>query len=266
MTDELLFERLAAHGGPVDIDPGFEDRLYVLLQQEMRRSERSSRPALLLAAALAAILAISAAVAVGSGLIELPWLDRSPEPSPSASASASSEPSPTADQARDPGWSTAGTMNEERADASATVLLDGTVLVVGSVFIADAGPPSASAELYDPASRTWTTTGSMNEGRLSHSAVRLLDGRVLVVGVPGVPELYDPISGTWTTTGSPTAAEGGWLLALLPDGRVLAVGGGAAAVLQSSMTRTAKRGRPRGTWSRANLRPPAPCCSTGECW
>ena len=75
MTDERLFERLAAHAGPADIDPGFEDRLYALLQQEMGRSRRSSRPILLLVAALLAILAISAAAAVGSGLIEVPWFD-----------------------------------------------------------------------------------------------------------------------------------------------------------------------------------------------
>jgi len=80
MTDERLFERLAAHAGPADIDSGFEDRLYVLLQQEMNRSGRSARPMLLLVAALLAILTISAAVAVGSGVVELPWLDESPTP------------------------------------------------------------------------------------------------------------------------------------------------------------------------------------------
>ncbi len=34
-------------------------------------------------------------------------------------------------------------MNEGRTDPSATVLLDGTVLVVGSIFVADGGGPSA---------------------------------------------------------------------------------------------------------------------------
>lgn len=84
MTDERLFERLAAHAGPADVDSGFEDRLYLHLQQEMGRSRRSARLVLLLAAALAAILAISAAVAVGSGLVKLPAI--LPAPSPSAAA------------------------------------------------------------------------------------------------------------------------------------------------------------------------------------
>jgi hypothetical protein len=45
------------------------------------RPERSARPALLLVAALLLLLTISAAVAVGSGVVELPWFDESPTPS-----------------------------------------------------------------------------------------------------------------------------------------------------------------------------------------
>lgn len=81
MTDERRFELLAAHAGPADVAPGFEDHLYAMLLQERRRSGRLARPALLLVAVLLAALAISAAVAVGSGVVELPWLDESPTPS-----------------------------------------------------------------------------------------------------------------------------------------------------------------------------------------
>ncbi len=87
MTDERLFERLATHAGPAEFDAAFEDRLYSVLQREMRRPGRSSRPALLLVAALLAALAISAVV--GSGLIEPPWADRSVIPTPSATPSSS---------------------------------------------------------------------------------------------------------------------------------------------------------------------------------
>jgi hypothetical protein len=94
MTDERLFELLAAHAGPADVAPGFEDRLYALLLQEPRRSGRPARPALLLVAALLATLAISAAVAVGSGVVELTWLDASPTPS----AAESDAPTPGSPQ------------------------------------------------------------------------------------------------------------------------------------------------------------------------
>jgi len=95
MNDERLFRRLAAHAGPAEIDPGFEDLLYALLEREMRRREQSARPALLLVAALLTILMISAAIAIGSGLVGLPRLDESPTPSPSATASEQSELAPT---------------------------------------------------------------------------------------------------------------------------------------------------------------------------
>lgn len=72
MTDERLFERLAAHAGPADVDPAFEDRLYTVLQQEMRQSRRTLRPALLLVAALLLALAMGAAALVLSGIVEPP--------------------------------------------------------------------------------------------------------------------------------------------------------------------------------------------------
>jgi hypothetical protein len=82
MTDELLFERLASHDGPAAMDSAFEARLYAVLERE-QRGGRSLRPALLLAATLMLVLAITAAIAVGSGFIKPPWLDRLLFPGPS---------------------------------------------------------------------------------------------------------------------------------------------------------------------------------------
>jgi hypothetical protein len=59
---------------------------------------------------------------------------------------------------------------------TATLLLDGRVLVAGG------GSNGTSAELYDPATGTWSPTGSMSVGRAGFTATRLADGRVLVAG------------------------------------------------------------------------------------
>ena len=106
----------------------------------------------------------------------------------------------------------------------ATLLLDGRVLAIGTT--------AASAELYDPATGTFTSTGPMTTGRDSATATLLKDGRVLIAG--GMPasgstlasaELYDPGTGKFTPTGSMNAARQGAAASLLLDGRVLITGG-----------------------------------------
>ncbi|MFP2933181.1 kelch repeat-containing protein, partial [Pyxidicoccus sp. 3LG] len=56
-------------------------------------------------------------------------------------------------------WSSAGTMAVARHGHTSTLLPSGKVLVVGGDFVA-AGV--GTAELYDPASGTWTATGSLD--------------------------------------------------------------------------------------------------------
>ena len=109
------------------------------------------------------------------------------------------------------------------------MLPNGKVLVAGGQD--SSGSPFASAELYDPASGSWSATGSLNTARYFHTATLLPNGMVLVAG--GVhrwhffasAELYDPASGTWTATGSLNTARYFHTATLLPNGMVLVAGG-----------------------------------------
>ncbi len=103
-----------------------------------------------------------------------------------------------------------------RLDHTATLLPNGKVLVAGGLsYNFDSPFTLASAELYDPASGTWTATGSLATARYLHTATLLPNGKVLVAGgyFGGIysplasAELYDPASGTWTATGSLVTAR-----------------------------------------------------------
>src|SRR5437773_6217092 len=89
-----------------------------------------------------------------------------------------------------------------------------------------------TAQLSDPASRTWTATGSLNTARYWHTATLLQNGRVLVAAgsdntfqVSASAELYHPASGTWTATGSLNTARDHHTATLLQNGMVLVAGG-----------------------------------------
>jgi Galactose oxidase, central domain len=107
-------------------------------------------------------------------------------------------------QLYDPGsetWTTTGKMTTGSARGTATLLLDGRVLVAGGPGGPGGYGPIASADLYDPASGTWTATQSLLAPRVGHTATRLPDGRALVAGgntgsgsAPSA-ELFDPGSG-----------------------------------------------------------------------
>ena len=80
-----------------------------------------------------------------------------------------------------------GSMITARSSNTSTLLADGRVLVTGGSGIdpntpVEAGDSLASAELYDPAAGAFTPTGSMTVSRTLHKAVRLRDGKVLIVG------------------------------------------------------------------------------------
>lgn len=152
-------------------------------------------------------------------------------------------------------WTPTGLMGTSRWRHTATALPDGRVLVAGGftnpyqVSATGAGlnaqPVTNTAEIYDPATNSWTPTGPMNVRRALHAASILDNGKVLVAGgrtCPSPPptacdfsnrtnsaELWDPETGTWTLIAPMNVDRHTTSAAKLLDGRVLVPAGFTAA-------------------------------------
>ncbi len=123
------------------------------------------------------------------------------------------------------------TMRNVRFAATATLLANGQVLIAGGV--AHEGTSSATAELYDPATRGFALTGGLLTGRSRHTATLLQTGKILIAGgidKDGKPvraaELYDPASGRFLATGNMLEGRYDHTATLLANGKVLITGGG----------------------------------------
>ena len=128
-------------------------------------------------------------------------------------------------------WTTTGSMTKPRDSHTATLLPNGKVLVAGGLCSGGFTYPDNSAEVYDPSTGTWETTGSMNVARVNTAATLLTNGKVLIAGgnstSPGgrSAEFYDPSTGTWTATGGMNVYRPNLTATLLPNGDVLVFGG-----------------------------------------
>ncbi len=156
-------------------------------------------------------------------------------------------------------FSSTGSMSQARAFHSTTLLKDGRVLVAGGFSITPPFFPPAfpiffsGAEIYDPHTGTWASTGSMLTPRAAHTGTLLRDGRVLVAGgenlfgTTATAEIYNPNSGTWSATGSMSGGRTEAAALLLEDGRVLVAGG---ETFTTGPVATAELYNPKtGTWS-----------------
>jgi hypothetical protein len=133
-------------------------------------------------------------------------------------------------------WNVAGPMLHVRVAHTATLLRDGRVLVAGGLTCCQVPNPSPefyveTAEIYDPATDTFTAAESMSTARGSHAAALLQDGRVLVTGgngngpAPLRAEIFDPATGQFSATAELQAPRDSHSAVTLTDGRVLVIGG-----------------------------------------
>jgi hypothetical protein len=87
-------------------------------------------------------------------------------------------------------FSGAGRMSTYRHHQSATLLPNGTVLVAGGAGQSGSSNfPVATAEIYDPATGSFSTAGRLTSARYGHTATLLNNGRVLITG--GAPNSFN---------------------------------------------------------------------------
>jgi hypothetical protein len=168
-------------------------------------------------------------------------------------------------------FSPAGFMSTTRSQAIGVLLEDGRVLIVGGNVAGNGTATYSTAELYDPAAGTFAPAGPMVGRGWAPTAVRLRDGRVLVLDGISVDnaqaqdselktaEVYDPATDTFTKVGDMSIARAPGTVVLLPDGRVLVGGGvfgGAIDVFDPA----------KGTFKRLPDVPPAQHAAGGQYW
>lgn len=130
-----------------------------------------------------------------------------------------------------------GDLLEDQGGHSATLLPDGRVLIAGGERSAQPWPTAARAEIYDPATGSFSFAANYADGGTLYPAGGpiwptsnlLPDGRVLLIG-ENPPELYDPASGNFSSTGAMVERDYSygveWQAASsLRDGTVLVTGG-----------------------------------------
>lgn len=142
---------------------------------------------------------------------------------------------------------TVGPMSVPRESHTATLLADGRVLVIGGHHGRRQDMVvHASAELFDPRTGRFERAGALTTARHKHDAIRLADGRVLVIGGAdrtdrvdyATTEVYRPRDRTFEQ--GPPMANRRYKIAgtsiLLPNGDVLVTSGAPVTELLDAKT------------------------------
>jgi RHS repeat-associated protein len=125
------------------------------------------------------------------------------------------------------GWAPTASSSTGGPYHTATLLPDGSVLVVGGRFT------WSTVERFDPTTRLWEAVAPLPVGREQHTATLLPNGMVLITGgasfdsprTKGSAFLYNPATDTWTPVASLSVARQAHTATLLADGSVLVTGG-----------------------------------------
>jgi hypothetical protein len=131
------------------------------------------------------------------------------------------------------------TLANEHLLGAATLLGNGKVIVAGGLDRKSLGFPALTkAEIYDPASKSWSVTGPLKTPRWSLDAITLDNGQALFAGgssaFNGGPalataEIYDPTTATFSSTANDlSAGRQSFGITRLNDGRILITGGNAS--------------------------------------
>ena len=133
-----------------------------------------------------------------------------------------------------------GSMSVPRESHTATLLADGRVLIVGGHRGRRPNQEvHASAEIFSPQTRQFQASGALLTARHKHDAIKLADGRVLVIGGAdhtdrlhyATTETYNPVNGRFER--GPSMSHRRYKIAgtsiLLPGGDVLVTAGAQAA-------------------------------------
>jgi hypothetical protein len=137
-------------------------------------------------------------------------------------------------------WNATGPMIRPGIFAQSVLLADGRVLVAGGVALEDypSFTISASAEIYDPTTYTWTAAADLNQARFLHTLMLLPYNRILAIGgardwyccwnansfVQEI-ETYDPIADQWNVAGLLPQPGAFATASLLDDSSVWVAGG-----------------------------------------
>jgi hypothetical protein len=123
-----------------------------------------------------------------------------------------------------------GSMITPRFFHTATLLPDGRVLIAGGSIscVIGACTSATTAELYDPASGTFSAAGVMNTIQ-PVGGILLPNGKVFFVesyptGAPASIEFYDASNGEFKIAGASASLSVVWSAALLNDGTVFMTG------------------------------------------
>jgi hypothetical protein len=121
-------------------------------------------------------------------------------------------------------WTQLASMNVSRQYFGSNVLSNDKVFVVGGEYAGDVRL-TASAEIYDMATNTWTTTASAPNGSFGDDPTEVLNDGTILAGYIFGPQtnIYDPTTGAWsagpTKLRNDRSDEEGWVK--LANGNIL---------------------------------------------